>query len=87
MKGSYTPLADTLKQVDSITKDDIVKVCYGYFYVPLQTRIIQWCRLTVICLPLQVSRSVFGSRATLVAHGNLSSTPRLDHLLADISLK
>ena len=26
VKGSYTTLADTLKQVDSITKDDIVKV-------------------------------------------------------------
>ena len=26
VKGSYTPLADTLKQVDSITKDDVVKV-------------------------------------------------------------
>ena len=28
VKGAYTPLADTLKQVDSITKDDIVKVSY-----------------------------------------------------------
>jgi hypothetical protein len=28
VKGSYTPLANTLKQVDSITKDDIVKVHY-----------------------------------------------------------
>ena len=26
VKGSYTPLADTLKQVDSITKDEVVKV-------------------------------------------------------------
>ena len=26
-KGSYTPLVDTLKQVDSVTKDDVVKVC------------------------------------------------------------
>ena len=27
VKGSYTPLADTLKQVDSVTKDDVIKVC------------------------------------------------------------
>ena len=32
VKGSYTPLADTLKQVDSITKDDIVKV-YTLLYI------------------------------------------------------
>ena len=28
MKGSYITLADTLKQVDSVTKDDVVKVNY-----------------------------------------------------------
>ena len=32
VKGSYTPLADTLKQVDAIIKDDIVKVSYHCFH-------------------------------------------------------
>ena len=43
MKGSYTPLADTLKQVDSITKDDIVKVYYiSILLSGAQVRIIRW---------------------------------------------
>ena len=59
LKGSYTPLEETLKQVNAISKDDVVKF----------------------------ARTVFGTRATFVALGNLSSTPRLDSLLADLSLR
>ena len=33
VKGSYTPLANTLKQVDSITKDDVVKVSYVHVHI------------------------------------------------------
>ena len=42
---------------------------------------------TMIILSMQFARAVFATRATLVAHGNLSNTPRLDHLLAELSLK
>jgi hypothetical protein len=80
--------------VDSITKDDIVKVHYIIWHC---TYLLTYCKSGLFngsiinfnsdLFTYAVARTVFASRATLVAHGNLSSTPRLDHLLADISLK
>ena len=40
VKGSYTPLADTLKQVDSIAKDDIVKVSVPLLLLPPNNEIL-----------------------------------------------
>ena len=50
------------------------------------------CLYAILICPLstvrvQFARTVFATRATLVAHGNLSNTPRLDHLLTEVSLK
>ena len=30
LRGSYTPLSDTIRQVDSVTKEDVVKVRQDY---------------------------------------------------------
>lgn len=59
LKGSFSPINETLAQVDKISKDDIVRF----------------------------SRGVFGSKGCYVCYGDLSSAPRLDQLLAQVSLK
>lgn len=59
LKGSFTPLKETLAQVDTITKDDVI----GF------------------------ARAVCATKASYVSHGNLSNTPRLDQLLAELLLK
>ncbi|XP_064405800.1 cytochrome b-c1 complex subunit 2, mitochondrial-like [Halichondria panicea] len=59
LKGSYTSLEETMKHVDSLTKDDIVKF----------------------------AKTVFSTRPSIVAYGNLSTAPRLDKLVAELSLK
>ena len=50
MKGSYTPLADTLKQVDSITKDDVVKVSYVHICQCYHNEVL---RKRTICLRIE----------------------------------
>ena len=57
--------------------------CLLYFWLHRGAMFLHWS----ISLNMQFARAVFATRATLVAHGNLSNTPRLDHLLAELSLK